>query len=136
MTPKVTMTLNLPAKVPGKYIMEAVQQAAGRHYRQTVRRVVDDSVFYCIGRHSPKSHEEVAIAVGDDLTDTAVSKDGEYQQLAVISYSWPGEKIPFIFVDDDVVENVRHFRDRLEQILSYWKDPEEAEKKYHLGGRA
>ncbi len=113
---KAKLLVNLANTVTGQQVADAVQQIAGREYHQEVSTVTDDGSLYQIGQNSDYPYKDIAIGVGPNAIPE-VAMELRYDEIYVLSWEYSGEKFAIGYNDNDVVEAVKSFRDKLELAL-------------------
>lgn len=112
---RVAMTLK-NVSATGSQIMRAVAARAhdaGDSYIQNIAEVIDDKIFYQVGRSSEHPERDLIIAVGEGFTDTSIEAEGSYEKIAVVYHPWPGEKSKVGYNTDHIVSAMRAFRDHI-----------------------
>lgn len=117
----VIMTIQLKNPVTGQEIMRAVEDIADEDYRKEVVQAVDNKVWYRVGQGSRYPEMDVAISVGPTYSDPAghrICPQELYRELAVVNWMYDGLKSARPVTDEDVIDGVMAFRDKLKELLN------------------
>lgn len=114
---QVIYTLQLPFKVSGQEIINAVKQIAGDSYVQTYDRVIDDTIWFKVGARSNYPGEGLAIAVSPAYTDCGINPSSLYSHIAVVNCEWGGSYYAVLENEKSIIKNARNFRDEIHRLL-------------------